>query len=138
MPHLFRRRSATLLLLLSGLLGCRDATAPAACDGKLDVLVSGGVTPIISWSPKCGISELAVFSEPAPFSAGEYESVVWAFTVSELTPIGPGVRYGRAPSGANVSKAAQALRTGADYRVVVTYTVGGDGITAMGERIFHP
>src|SRR5689334_13388045 len=104
-PRLFRRRNI-LLALLSGLLGCHDATAPAACDGKLDVLVSPGATPTFSWSPKCGISELLVFKEPAPFTAGEYEFLVWRFTVPELTPIGPGVRYGNAPRGATVSKTA--------------------------------
>jgi hypothetical protein len=127
-----------LALLLSGLLGCHDATAPAACDGKLDVLVSPGATPTISWSPSCGISALEVFSEPAPFTAGEIETPVWAFTVSELTPIGPGVRYGSTPRGANVSKAPQALLPGREYRVLVMYTVGGDGVSAMGERIFVP
>jgi hypothetical protein len=138
MPQMSQRRSAALTLLLIGLLGCHDATAPAACDGKLDVLVSPGETPTISWSPNCGISELLVFKEPAPFTAGEIESVVWGFMVSELAPIRPVVRYGDAPRGANVMKAPETLRPGAEYRILVMYTVGGDGVSAMGERIFVP
>ena len=138
MQRMFGRRSAMLALLLSGLLGCRDSTAPAACAGRLDLLVSSGVTPTISWSPSCGLSGLAVFKEPVPFSAEQFETPAWAFTVSELTPIGPGVRYGRAPSGANVSKAPETLLPGAAYRVAVYYTVGGDSLVAIGERMFVP
>src|SRR3954465_874142 len=138
MAQPFRRRSTVTALLLGALLGCHDATAPAACDGKLDVLVTPGVTPTFSWSPTCGISELLVFKEPAPFVAGEYESLLWRFTVSELTPIGPGVRYGNAPRGATVSKTSETLRPGSEYRIVVMYTVGGDRVSATGERIFVP
>ena len=63
---------------------------------------------------------------------------MWGFTVSEQIPIGPGVRYGSAPRGANVSIAAQTLSSGAEYRVLVMYTVGGDGVAAMGQLLFVP
>jgi hypothetical protein len=135
MPQQFWRHSVALLFLLSGLLGCRDATAPAACDEPLNVLVSPGVTPSITWSPRCGISQLIVMSESR---FGEPVAMVWGFTVSELTPLGPGVRYGQAPRGATEMMPAQPLRAGASYRVWVSFVVGGDVISADGERIFVP
>ena len=135
MPQLFRRRTV-LALLFSGLLGCKDATAPAACEGPLQVVVSPGVTPSISWSPACGISYLVVMAAPA--SPGALETMVWGFTVPELTPLGPGVRYGRLPRGATEMVPAQPLRAGAAYRVYVTYLVGGDVGTSDGTRIFVP
>ena len=136
MSQVTRRRSRALAVLLSGLLGCRDATAPAACDGALDVQVSPGITPTISWSPKCGISELVVFGEsPNAVVPGP---VLWRFTVSELAPLGPGVRYGSTPHAATESTPAQPLRAGTTYHVMVMYVVGGDGIAAQGTRTFVP
>ena len=135
MPQPFRRCSTTLTLLLTGLLGCRGATAPDACDGTLDVAVTPGVTPTIMWSPSCGISALVVSPEPGDGTSG---TAVWAFSVSELAPLGPGVRYGRLPRGATELNPAQSLRAGASYRVYVWYTVGGDVIGAWGTRVFVP
>jgi hypothetical protein len=132
-PLGLRRRSAVLALLLGGLSGCQGTTAPAACDGTLDVLVTPGVTPTFSWSPSCGISALVVTDES---SVGA--PAVWAFTVSEFAPLGPGVRYGRLPHGATELNAAQSLRAGASYHVYVWYTVGGDMIAAQGTRSFAP
>ena len=135
MPPLFRRTTA-LAVLFSGLLGCKDATAPAACEGPLQVAVSPGATPSINWSPTCGISYLVVMAAPA--SPGALETTVWGFTVPELTPLGPDVRYGRLPRGAKEMVPPQPLRAGAEYRILLMYTVGGDGVTAMGQRIFVP
>jgi hypothetical protein len=135
-PQPFRRRSAALAVLLSGLLGCQDATAPTACDRPLQVFVTSGVTPTITWAPSCGISYLSVMQ--AATSPGEPETLVWGFTVPELTPLGPGVRYGSLPTGATAMVPAQSLRVGATYRVYVTFLVGGDVSTSEGSRIFVP
>lgn len=130
------------LLIASGMtaaaLSCSDNTAPVypePCDGVVQVSVStdNAGTPVISWSPSCGMSRVAV-STVAPNRLDE--TPLWAFTVPENATVGPGVLYGSAPERATVSSAPQALSPGTVYRVILTQTVGGDVAVAGGEATF--
>lgn len=140
-----RSLRVTATLVVASLLGCRNGTvaapvitwlSPPGCTRPIGVEVSSGVTPIFSWTPDCGISALTVTSVPA--ATGATESAVWAFSVPESNPLGSGIRYGEAPTGARVWTAAQSLRGGTTYRVSVILTVGLDGIVASGSRTFVP
>ncbi len=71
-----------------------------------------------------------------PSSANEPERTVWSVTVPEQAPVGPTLSYGRNPSNAISVHPAEPLAVGAQYRVWVMYTVGGDGIVASGQATF--
>src|SRR5512132_510559 len=122
-PNLFLTASATALLLTE--LACNGASSisPQGCMQDVQVAVLTETTPLISWAPACGISSLSV--ETVPSSAGGSVETVWSFYVPENSPVGPGIRYGQSPSGANVSVAPHPLVAGARYRVRVLQTVGG-------------
>lgn len=63
---------------------------------------------------------------------------MWGFSVPERYPLGPGIRYGEAPTGASVWTPAQPLQAGTTYRVSVMLTVGLDVAVASGTRTFVP
>jgi hypothetical protein len=132
--NLFLIASATGLLLTA--LACNGAStiSPQGCVQNVQVAVATGTTPLFSWAPACGISSLSV--ETVPSSAGGSVETVWAFFVPESNPVGPGIRYGQAPTGANVSVAPRPLVAGTNYRVRVQQTVGGDGLLGSGEAVF--
>jgi hypothetical protein len=128
--------SASCTALLATLFACEGASSvsPPGCVQNVEVAVTPEKTPLFSWAPACGISALSV--ETVPSSTSVSPEVVWAFFVSESQPFGPWIRYGQAPSGANVSVAPKSLVTGATYRVRVVQTLGGDVVVGSGERLF--
>lgn len=120
------------------LAACAEGTAPIypdPCSGPLQVSVAAGVTPTISWSPNCGISQVVVST--ATVSPAQ-EVTVWAFSVSEQQPVASGLTYGKAPKRATVWQAPQALVTGTTYRARVIQTVGQDVQVAGGSATFSP
>jgi hypothetical protein len=137
------RRAHLVALLTIGVLGCSDgrtATAateirPTPCWSALDVSVSAGTRPTITWAPGCGVSSVTVTAVGATPIADE---VVWGLTVPERAPVGPGIVYGEAPSGASVWAAPRTLAAGVTYRVRVAYVVGGDAVAGAGDRTFTP
>jgi hypothetical protein len=132
--HLVLFTAVTPLLLAA--LGCNGSStvSPQACAQNLQVAVGDGTAPLFSWAPPCGVSSLSVETVP-PATRGNVETV-WAFSVPENVPVGPGIRYGHAPDRANVWFAAQPLVAGRSYRVRVTQTLGGDVVVGGGEAVF--
>lgn len=126
--------SGTGLLLTA--LACDGASTigPHACAQNVQVAVITETPPLFSWAPACGISSLSV--ETVPSSAGGSVETVWAFFAPENNPVGPRIRYGQAPSGANVSIAPRPLVAGTTYRVRVVQTLGGDVLVGSGEAVF--
>jgi|GEM_PF-1723259 len=123
----------TTALLLTG-LSCSRTTAPEGCVRNVQVAVLTYAGPMFSWSPACGISSLSVVTvPPAP---GVSEESMWAFSVPEQRPIGPGVLYGAVPAGATVWTQPRPLVVGASYRVRVMQTTGGDVVDGSGETVF--
>jgi hypothetical protein len=128
--------TASCTALLATFFACDGAStvSPPGCEQNVEVAVTPETTPLFSWAPPCGISGLSV--ETVPSSTSVSPELVWAFFVSESQPVGPWIRYGQAPTGANVSVAPQSLVTGATYRVRVVQTLGGDVVVGSGERLF--
>lgn len=125
------RTTALLLTTLS----CSRTTAPTqGCVQNVQVAVLTGAGPIFSWSPACGISSLSVVTVPS--AQGVSEEFMWAFSVPEQGPIGPGVLYGAVPAGATVWTQPRVLVVGVTYRVRVMYTTGGDVVDGSGETVF--
>ena len=121
----------TAVALLATSFACRDATAPDPCNGTIEVAVAATAEPNFTWSPRCGISALAVTAV-----AQIEEEVMWGFTVSEQAPVGPAIIYGHNPKGADVWTGPKPLSVGKTYRVHVAYTVGGDVLVASGSTTF--
>ena len=126
---------ACVIALFLAAQGCdRSSVAPEGCLRNVQVTVLPGADPTFAWSPACGMSSLSVVTvPPAP---GVVEEMMWGFSVPEQSPIGPAIRYGRAPGGATVWTQPRSLVTGATYRVRVMQTVGGDGLLGSGEGVF--
>lgn len=123
-------------ILCTATAACRNATEPQfpePCRGPLDVSVAAAAPPVVSWSPRCGISALTLSRVAAN---GDADEPVWGFRVPELSPAGPPVAYGKAPARATEWMPARPLVAGARYRVTVLFLVGGDVIGASGAREF--
>jgi hypothetical protein len=126
--------SATVVVLSA--LACNGAStvSPKGCVENVQVAVITETTPLFSWAPACGMSRLSVETVPST-PAGSPETV-WAFFLPENAPVGPTIRYGQAPSGANVWVAPQPLVGGTNYRVRVMQTLGGDVLVGSGGAVF--
>ena len=122
----------TLIVLASA--GCGTTEPPAPCSGDINVTVRGEFQPTFDWSRRCGISSLSVLKLST--QPGELDKMVWGFSVSERQPVGPSIVYGNNPVGSTVSHQPETLVPGAQYRVTILYTVGGDGIVASGSTTF--
>jgi hypothetical protein len=107
------------------------------CPGdQVSITVSGGLSPMISWSPSCGISALDVF----PADGG---SSLWVLHSGAQVPGNPfrsGIRYGFAPAGALEVTGPVPLTAGTSYTVLVYRTEAGDGGARLqaGVATFRP
>jgi hypothetical protein len=121
--------------ILFAALSCNgtSSVAPDGCVRNVVITVIPGANPVFFWSPACGMSSLSVVTVP---SASGSEETMWGFSVPEQKPVGPAIRYGRAPEGSTVWTQPRALVVGTTYRVRVMHTVGGDGLLGTGERTF--
>jgi hypothetical protein len=99
-------------LLLAGVACGGDATAPA-CSGAVEVPVSGGLPPAITWRPNCGVDRLSALAPP---STGFV--LYWSISAGERQ-IEPGVRYGRVPPGAVEDSPPIALSSGSTVAITV-------------------
>ena len=122
-------------LLVTGLACNDEPTSPKGCIQNVQVIVDNAATPTFLWAPTCGMSSLSVETVPSTTGGVGAGEIVWGFSVPERNPVGPGIRYGHAPSGAT-SPAPRPLVAGTSYRVVVQHTVGGDGLLGHGEAVF--
>lgn len=125
----------SLTICAAALLSCSDATSPPEpCSGDIELSIATGPAPRISWTPACGVSQVALTS--VPDAPGDPARTIWGFTVPERSPIGPAVTYGESPRSASVWADPESLEIGVPYRVRVAYTVGGDVLVASGEATF--
>jgi hypothetical protein len=132
--HTKLRSRLAAIALLGVALACGGGTEPLAeCTEPVDVSVTTGTTPTISWTPACGVGYLAV-RRPLPPSLGVLEMApVWIIRANERL-IGSPVRYGIRPRGTSEVVAPEALLAGRPYDVVVD--MSGQGV--LGGRAFTP
>jgi hypothetical protein len=121
------RRSFTGLLALGGLLtlgacGDDDATGPEVCTddtGTVDVQITGGSSPTVSWSPACAVALFLV--------EGDEEGDTWLLSTDEATwdtpsqanRIGPPITYGTVPAGIDELYGPLDLVPGRRYEVIL-------------------
>jgi hypothetical protein len=85
------------------------------CNGPVTIVVSGGTTPVFSWSPGCGVNRLLVERvDPAPGTTGPEWSANSTFGL-----FGPPITYGTLPDGAYQDVSPRSLTAGTTYRVIV-------------------
>lgn len=123
-----------LVALAFALVACRDSTAPnqPECTGNVDIHVSGGTTPTITWTPACRVFVLGVEEEGG--------RDVWLIVSEGGNRIASGVRYGTVPAGATSDESAIALVAGRTYTIFAARHTGpasDDGVLA-GTRDFTP
>jgi hypothetical protein len=140
---------ATFVLLL----GC--GTDPEAfhvgCQHVSSMKVGPGLTPVIDWSPGCGVALLVVYEgvnpglseNPWPTCPGTGLSPggsVWGIFNPDTTGniLEPTVRYGVVPRGLVASQAAEQLIAGKDYLVSVGVQRFDGGPPISGCGAFRP
>jgi hypothetical protein len=120
------RFSTLLVFLVCCTVGCGDSTSPPACpaNSSVDISVSGGLNPTITWAAECGAEEVAVFDPVTGLP-------VWHLTADTRWIPNP-VTYGVVPPGTKVLHTAEALQTGTRYGVYVAILVGTDTLARIG------
>jgi hypothetical protein len=140
-------RILTSAALVVAAAGCDSATTETdqtalggGCTGNVDIQVSfvptfapTGKTPVFDWTSHCGVAFLVVQTVP---SMGAAPVQMWGISAPENRPLRPAIAYGVLPRGATLQSAGRTLVQGVTYKIVVTQTVGGDVLTAHGERTF--
>jgi hypothetical protein len=128
-----RSRIMAATLLGAG-VACGDGgTEPLrACSEPIQVSVSAGTSPTISWTPACGVGYLTV-RRPLPPSTGGGVDPQWTIR-SDGQRIGSSVRYGVRPPGTVEVVAPQPLLAGQSYGVVL----GHSDESFLGSFIFTP
>lgn len=104
----------------------------AECTEPVTVSVTAGTTPMISWTPACGIGFLTV-RRPVSVTTGFEMEPQWTIS-SDGRLIGPPVRYGVRPRGTTQPVAPRQLVAGVSYDVVVD--MSGQGV--LGSHFFTP
>ena len=121
--------TATLLVLALTLASC-GINEPVDCSGSFSLTTTSLTPPTFTWSPRCRISSLEVFTVSTP------ETPVWAVGASDPV-VGPPIRYGQVPSEFTVLVPAQSLAFGRSYRVVASIIVGGAGLVIQSSFTFY-
>jgi hypothetical protein len=106
-----------LVALAFVLAGCDDSTAPnqPECTGPVDIQVSAGTTPRITWTPACRLFVLGVEGD---------DGDVWVIVSEGGNRIASGVRYGVVPAGATSDEAAIPLVAGQTYTIFAARHTG--------------
>jgi len=122
------------LLFLFGLGSCSsgEPTAPLQpCSGQVEVRVTGGTQGEISWTPRCGVSTIVV--NPMP-GIGVVQDAMWVISAEAGSLIGPSVRYGKRPAGAQETWPAQPVDPNWVYQVVLH----APGLAIVGHALWEP
>ena len=124
------QRFVAVALSLSG-ASCAAGQEPNPCHQDFEITVTVDAEARVSWSPACGMAELAISESPAPGEPGPVRW--WIRTPDHRNTIESGVEYGDAPSGTVTVKAPEALEVGKAYDVsLLYYTPFGDGQSMLG------
>jgi hypothetical protein len=128
-------RSAFVFVALLALACGSDSSGPIqSCDTDVTVSTGGGLTPNITWSPRCLAAEVIV-------DPGTDFAVEWAIvTTDSSNSIQPSVQYGVAPSGTTTIAGPATLAPGHGYRVQVLRATGNSAapFVLIGTSAFAP
>jgi hypothetical protein len=110
------RRSLVVAALLLSCSGGMQEVPLEDCPGdQVDVTVSAGLSPTISWTPACGIGSLDLF----PTAGGSSLWVLYTGDQALQNPCHSGIRYGQAPAGALEVTGPVPLTAGTQYTVAL-------------------
>ncbi len=124
-------------------LTCSDSPSEprfVACpEDVVTMEASGGLTPLFTWTPACGVAFLEVY----PSAGG---GALWTIQSEAGTnpenPIRSGVRYGVTPAGGHTLAGPQSLQAGSSYTVRVSRLVCDQGelciLQHAGDVSFQP
>lgn len=121
-------RSLALAALLATLPGCGDSTDPVPACGAFgsgpEITVGAGLTPSITWTPRCLVTAIQVARTGGPAEE------MWSVLSDDFDAgFGPGQTYGVTPRGTRVLVAPKPLVAGSTY--VVSVYVEGQRVSAV-------
>ena len=123
-PHIL----SALALTASGGCGGTEPSTLSPCTAAITPSVTGGSR--FTWTPRCGLSEIAVVAPPS--NGGP--QVLWALEAGS-TLLAPGIEYGVAPNGASSTTGPSPAQPGIDYHV----SFYAPGITqSVGDLTWRP
>jgi hypothetical protein len=133
-----RRPHFRVAVGLVGLLGsCSGGPSDVAledCPGNtVNLSVSVGLAPTISWTPACGMSSLDVF----PAAGGASLWVLYSGAHAAENPLRSGIVYAHAPPDALQVSGPVPLIPGTEYTVAVYRYIDGTRLQA-GVATFRP
>ena len=127
----FRFRPFVALALSLWAAGCAAGQEPNPCHQDFEITVTVDANDRVTWSPACGMAELAIAESPAPGEPGPVRW--WIRTPDHRSTIESGVEYGDAPDGTVTVKAPEALEAEKSYHVSLLYfTPLGNGQSMLG------
>lgn len=113
---------AVLATLVMAACSDDEATAPGAlCTDEttaVDVTVSGGTSPTVSWSPACDVALFLIEGDGGDTWLISTDENDWDDPL-QANRISPPVRYGDVPSGIDELWGPEALEAGSPYQVVL-------------------
>lgn len=122
-----KRRVVTLSILSAAIItACEDSTGPVPrenrCEtGGVQVTVTAGPSPELSWDPACSVAVLTVYRQDGPYvwSVGS-EQHLWDDDNDDpnrANVITPPISYGITPPATEIRRAAEPLESGQTYVV---------------------
>lgn len=129
----------TILFVLA--CGTPAGVDPDSCDGNVQLSVSAGLTPEVSWTPDCTVGQLVIDSAPPPPPSREAH-FVWFLDSSLKNGLpanrisGP-VNYSSRPSGVVVRVEPRPLVPGVHYQVTLV-VYGNEGVSGVHSLDFDP
>jgi hypothetical protein len=143
--------AAIACCLLLGGCGTDPNAFHLGCQHISSMQVGPGLTPLIDWSPNCGVAGLTVYAaqdpvpgqDPSPTFPGTNLTpgpIVWALYNPDSTGniLEPSVRYGKVPAGIVAWVPAEPLVSGRDYLVSVGAQRIDGGSPIRGYGTFRP
>src|SRR5919112_4843126 len=126
----FSRSSIALMAMVAACSDSPQEVPLEECpDNQVSVTVSEGVTPTISWTPRCGMASLDLF----PSAGGASLWVLYSGEQAAANPFHSGIVYGHRPPGALEVTGPAPLSAGTEETVIV-YRCFGDA-SGCGTRI---
>ncbi len=114
-----RSRLIAIVMAVGAIGACAASQEPTPCTAPLVATASAGREPVFTWTPACGIAEIAVNDDVAPGDTGQTRW--WAQTRDGRNTISSGVRFGSMPSGTRLVVAPTALLAGHSYLVTLLW-----------------
>jgi len=114
-------------------VACKDGgpTGESLCRTSVAISVGLGTQPTVNWQPVCAATSVTV----GPTATGGVPIPLWEVT-APLNGVGPPLRVGANPPGAQVFGSGANLSPGSSYTVYVAHGSRGDAAAGVDSLTF--